>query len=257
MRRLILLCWFAILTPAMAQESLESSPDPAAVFTRAAEDFDAGRYVAAVQSYESLLSMGFPTAPVYFNLGNAYFRAGDLGRAVWAYRSAALRAPRDPDIEANLTVARLAARDRIEAMSPGLIRQVWRTLSGVLSLSEGARLVTIVWLMLWAGAAAWLLVPSWRARVAPALKGLAFLWAVATLILAARYIATHNTTAGVVVAVETEALSGPGGDADVVFSGHAGLEFIVRGQRADYVLVELRNGRVGWVPAVDLLLIGS
>ena len=110
---------------------IRSSPDPAAVFTRAAEDFDAGRYVAAVQGYENLLSLGLPNAPVYFNLGNAYFRAGDLGRAVWAYRSAALRAPRDPDIEANLTVARLTARDRIEAKSPGLIRQVWRTLSGV------------------------------------------------------------------------------------------------------------------------------
>jgi hypothetical protein len=93
--------------------------------------------------------------------------------------------------------------------------------------------------------------------VNPLLKILVTLWAAAALVLVARYLEVSNTVPAVVVADETEALSGPGGEADVVFTGHAGLECVVRGSRDDYLLVELANGRVGWVPTADLALVGT
>ena len=242
-----------ILTPALTQ----ADSQPTELFDRAASSFDAGQYGQSARIYDSLLQLGFELPEVYFNLGNAYFRAGDLGRAVWAYRSAAALDPRDPDVEANLTVARLAARDRIETRQPGLIRQAWISLGQLLSLSEGARLVTLLWLGVWFCAALWLLFPAARRLVVPVFKITATLWAAAAIVLLARYVETRNTTAAVVIAAETQALSGPGGDADVVFSGHAGLECVVRGQRGEYLLVELANGRVGWMPVADLKRVGS
>jgi tetratricopeptide (TPR) repeat protein len=230
---------------------------PAELFARAGQEYDAGDYARAALLYDSLRREGFGNAAVYFNLGNAYFRAGDVGRAIWAYRTAGHLAPRDPDIEANLTVARLSARDRIEAVTPGFTKQVWRAASGLLSLREGSRLVSLLWVALWFVIAIWLFYPRLRHIINPLLKPLVVLWAAAALILLARYLEVSNTLPAVVVAAETEALSGPGGDADVVFSGHAGLECVVRGERADYFLVELANGRVGWVPAADLALIGT
>jgi hypothetical protein len=230
---------------------------PADLFTRAGQEYDAGSYLQAAVLYDSLTQAGFGNAAVYFNLGNAYFRAGNVGRAIWAYRSAGTLAPRDPDIEANLIVARLAARDRIEAVAPGFLKQVWRALSGLLSLREGSLLVSLLWIGLWIVLAIWLFYSRLRRFINPFLKVLVTLWAAAALVLAARYIATSNTVPAVVVVDETEALSGPGGDADVVFSGHSGLECIVRGRRADYLLVELANGRVGWVPASDLASVGT
>ncbi len=57
-----------------------------------------------------------PTAALFYNLGNAYYKQGDHGRAILNYRRAQQLAPRDPDIEANLALARAQAVDQFEAV---------------------------------------------------------------------------------------------------------------------------------------------
>jgi len=225
------------------------------LFARAGQSYDAEDYRLASAQYDSLLQAGTRAPEVYFNLGNSHFRSGSLGHAIWAYRSALELAPRDRDIVANLTVARLACRDKIEPIPPSFIQEVWRAASGLLSLSEGAYLVTVLWLALWLLVAAALFWPRVRRWILPAARFLAFVWLVSAAILAVRYLAIRQTQAGVVTAQETQARSAPHADEDVVFTGHAGLECMVRGNREDFVLIELTNGRVGWIPASDLRLI--
>jgi len=250
-RRLSLLLWLALAAPALATE------EPDRLFTEASGHYDAGRFVEASRLYDSLLRAGYKQPQVYFNLGNAQFRAGSLGQAIWAYRSAFNLAPRDVDIEANLTVARLACRDKIEVAPPGLVKQVWRTASSVLSVAEGTLLVTWLWWSLWAVVAIAVFLPSVRSWTLPVIRLLALAWLVSASTLTVRYLAERNTQSGVVIAVETQARSAPAPDEDVAFTGHAGMECLVRGQRGDYLLVELANGRVGWIPATDLKLVES
>jgi tetratricopeptide (TPR) repeat protein len=82
-------------------------------FIRALEMFDAAKtphdYRESAALLESLLADGFRNGAVYYNLGNAYFRAGEYGRAIAAYRKAKPYRPRDPYMEANLRQALSAA----------------------------------------------------------------------------------------------------------------------------------------------------
>lgn len=248
MRRLIL-CLVLWATPAWAIEN------PDSVFAEAGKHYDDGRFQDAALRYDSLIATGYKLPQVYFNLGNAQFRAGQLGEAIWAYRSALNLAPRDVDIEANLTVARLACRDRIEVEPPGLIKQVWRAVSTVLSVGEGALLVTWLWWSLWAVIALVLLLPVTRPWVMPLVRILALAWVVAASTLAIRHMASQSTQGGVLIAAESQARSAPGPNEDVAFTGHSGMECQVRGRRDNYLLIELANGRVGWIPAADVKLI--
>jgi hypothetical protein len=250
-RRVVWALVFLLATRAHAVEN------PDSLFSEASTHYDAGRFLEASKLYDSLLSAGYKLPQVYFNLGNAQFRAGRLGEAIWGYRSALGLAPRDVDIEANLTVARLACRDKIEAAPPGLVKQIWRTASSVLSVSEGARLVTWLWWSLWVAISLAVFIPSVRIWTLPLVRLLALAWIVSASILGVRYMAHRNTQAGVVIAGETQARSAPGPDEDVAFTGHAGMECLVRGQRGEYLLIELANGRVGWIPVADLLQIES
>jgi hypothetical protein len=249
--------WSVVIVALVPVFSARADFDPQTLFTRAAASYDAGQFGLAASQYDSLITTGQETPEVYFNLGNAYFRAGSLGQAIWAYRSAEELAPRDADIDANLTVARLACRDRIETAPASLLQQLWRTVSKLLSLTEGARLVTLLWLALWLVIAAALFLRRARRWVMPFVRVLALAWALSAITFTVRYVAARNTKAGVVVASETQARSAPGAEEDVVFSGHAGLECIVRGQKAGFLLIELANGRVGWVAAADLKLVES
>lgn len=86
-------------------------------FLRALEIFDAaktpGDYHEAAALLESLVTDGFRNGAVYYNLGNAYFRAGEYGRAIAAYRKAKPFRPRDPYLEANLRQALSVAPGRL------------------------------------------------------------------------------------------------------------------------------------------------
>src|SRR5262245_5764076 len=86
-------------------------------FVRALEVFDASKspqdYRESAALLESLLADGFRNGAVYYNLGNAYFRAGEYGRAIAAYRKAKAYRPRDPYLEANLRQALSLAPGRL------------------------------------------------------------------------------------------------------------------------------------------------
>ena len=97
------------------------------LFTKAQAAYDDGRYAEAVLLYENMVSNGVESTEVIYNLSNAYFKDGDLPKAVWHYRKAWYRAPRDPDINANLHFA-LSAAGAIEP-APGLPGRILSTLS--------------------------------------------------------------------------------------------------------------------------------
>ncbi len=108
-------------------------------FVRALEVFDAAKtpedYRESASLLESLLADGFRNGAVYYNLGNAYFRARECGRSIAAYRKAKPYRPRDPYLEANLRQALSVAPGRLPEPAPPWWRHVlfW---SGGLSFPE-------------------------------------------------------------------------------------------------------------------------
>lgn len=64
----------------------------------------AGHLNEAIALYEQLAGQGQESSALYFNLGNAYYRQGNLTAAQNAYQQAAALAPRDADIDHNLTL---------------------------------------------------------------------------------------------------------------------------------------------------------
>ncbi len=81
----------------------------AAAFDDANAAFKNGEFEKAAEQYESVLKSDGPSAAVYYNLGNTYQRLGQFGPAILAYERAKQITPRDPDLRANLDLARKAA----------------------------------------------------------------------------------------------------------------------------------------------------
>ena len=79
---------------------------PAQEFAEANRAYAAGKYDQAIAGYERLLREHGLDASVLFNLGNAYFEKDELGLAILSYERALKLSPRDPDVLANLKVAR-------------------------------------------------------------------------------------------------------------------------------------------------------
>ncbi|MCY2984505.1 MAG: tetratricopeptide repeat protein [Planctomycetota bacterium] len=114
-------------------------------FLRSLELFDKAKtpeeFRESAKVLETLLVDGYCNGAVYYNLGNAYFRAGDFGRAILNYRKAAPYRPSDSLLEANLQQALASAPGRI-AIPP---KPWW---SPVMFWAESLSYPTRVWLAL-------------------------------------------------------------------------------------------------------------
>jgi tetratricopeptide (TPR) repeat protein len=103
----------AILTVLLAiclATTLRAADEADTTFARANADYTAGKYTSAIEGYESLVKNGHWNASVFYDLGNAYFRKNDLGRAILNYERALALDPAQPEARANLQLVRDRAR---------------------------------------------------------------------------------------------------------------------------------------------------
>lgn len=90
------------------------APNPS--WDSANASYAAGDYPAAITQYEQLLPLtsGHDRAEVYYNLGNACFKQGELAQSVLAYERCLRLAPGMKDARANLRFVESRITDRIE-----------------------------------------------------------------------------------------------------------------------------------------------
>jgi len=79
-------------------------------FTRANQEYAQGHFKEAIVDYEGLLRGGERNANLFYDLGNAYFRTGDSGRAILNYERALALDLHHPEATANLQIARDESR---------------------------------------------------------------------------------------------------------------------------------------------------
>jgi tetratricopeptide (TPR) repeat protein len=113
--RLLLLAVIVSLSCSMATAAESGAHER--TFVKALELFDQAEspddYRASALVLESIVADGVRSGAVYYNLGNAWFRAGEFGRAILNYRKARPYRPRDPYLAANLQQALASAPGRL------------------------------------------------------------------------------------------------------------------------------------------------
>lgn len=213
-------------------------------------------YRRSALRYERLIEEGeIENGRLYYNLGNAYFRMDDLGRAILSYRRAERYLPGDSDLMENLASARSRRLDRFELETSA--KALRTLLFWHFDLSFGLRrtLLAIFSALFW-GLAAW---GVWRGRSAPrgALIATGVLAAAMAASLGAEAWGAAAAEGGVVTAPETVARKGDGETYEAAFTEplHAGAEFRLLEKRSGWYRGELPDGRAFWVAARDAELI--
>ena len=234
--------------------SLFPAQSPAAVsaaaFDSANKLYEEGKFAEAASAYETLAKSGQSSAALYFNLGNAFFKSGQIGRAIAAYRQAEQLTPRDPDLRANLQFA------RNQTPSPTLSPSRWQRWLGRLTLNEWTLLAaSAVWL--------WLLllaVLQWRPSLKPTLRAyvisLAILAGLSCACVAATLRETRFTRTAIVITRETAVRYGPLAESPTAFTVHDGAELRILDQKDEWLQVSTDPRRVGWLRRDQVLVAG-
>src|SRR5437764_10120254 len=94
----------AFLFCALATSSVLGQAD--IEFAKANQEYAQGHFKEAISGYATLVRAGQWSANIFYDLGNAYFRTGDFGRAILNYERALALERHHAEATANLQIAR-------------------------------------------------------------------------------------------------------------------------------------------------------
>jgi len=216
-------------------------------FDAANKLYEEGKYAQAITAYQRIADAGLGAGPLYFNLGNACFKSGELGRAIAAYRQAERLTPRDPDLQANLQFV------RNQVQGPTAPPRRWKRWLDTLTLNEWT-LVTSAALWLWMLPLTSVQIrPAWRPALRPWILAGGYATAISATCLELAWSASVQRTA--VLTVNQAAVhNGPLDESPTAFAVHDGAELEVLDQKDDWYQVTLGDRRVGWIRRNQVLV---
>lgn len=217
----------------------ETGADVEAAFQEANRLFEQGEYTSAIAAYDRLLEGGQGSAGVHFNLGNAWFKSGRVGKAIWHYRIARDLSPRDADVRANLEFA----RNRVgEPLREGWLER-W---IGLLTVDEWTA-VSVVLFWSWMGG---MMIGQVRERRWRSLRLwvrlLVLAWVVTVVALGVGLRGRLGQQTAIVV-TDGEVRYGPFAESQMHFAVRDGVEMEVMDTREGWVQVEDSRRGSGWV----------
>jgi tetratricopeptide (TPR) repeat protein len=219
----------------------------------AKEAFDNGEYVNAIQSYENIIDSGFTSAALHYNLGNAYFKSNDLGRAILHYEKS-LKLKKDADTEYNLSVVNELKKDKLAQVEPFVLNQWWLALRNLMSSSSWAWVTWTVLLLMAGALCIWLLADNRKRRKQGFVIGLILLPVVIFSLVAslASKDAEVNPEYLVVLTETTTLYYAPDTLSKPVIQLHSGTKAEIGQYLSGWFMVNLSDGEEGWLKESDV-----
>jgi len=209
-------------------------------------------YREAAAGFTALTDAGIHNAALEYNLGNTYFRLGDLGQAILHYRRAAQIDPADPDLRANLDYARRQVEPAIERAGE---RRLWRNLLFWHFNSAPHRRFLVAALFSGLGWLLLLLRLRWPIRTLTAVGVCAVIIGLAAGTSVYWQSRTAEQTPPAVVVGEPIVLRlgrGEASDPALAQPLGPGVELQILETRGDWVQVRLLNDQTGWLPTAAI-----
>ena len=230
-----------------------------AALVRGHDAYGRGDYAAALEAYRSVVVAGYESPDLYLDLGNASYRAGRLGWAVYWFERGRRIVPGDPDLRTNLESVLAETRDRAVGEDGSRFLGSLVALQDRVSPAAAARGLTTAWLLF----AAWLAIrlalwggpvsgfaASRPFRIAGATLGAVLAISAAVMLVKLAHASSGPTA--VVVVEELPVRSNPDPEATVEFTLHAGTRVRLGRTAAGFREVLYSEKLHGWGSAEGL-----
>ena len=211
-------------------------------------------YLQAIERYEEILKIYGDSYEVYFNLGNAYYKADKIAPAILNYERALLLNPGDAAIRFNLEIAKLKKVDRIDPIGEFFVIQWFRTIQNLLSVDTWASL-GIACFILFIGCLVLFFFSKWmRLRKMGFYLGIVLLF----IVICSNLFAWNQQKAiverkGAIIFAPTVTIkSSPDASGTDLFVLHEGTKAFIKSVLGEWFEIELEDGNVGWIRQKDI-----
>ena len=207
-----------------------------------------GNYDKAIEEYTAILDGGEYSMKLYYNLANAYFKAGANGKAILYYNKALRIAPSQEDIRHNLALAEAQTKDRIAVIPEFFLNRWLRTMRNSMSCTAWSVLSLLMFGTMLAFGLLFLLASQVRWRKVGFYGALcAFVMFVATTSFA---VSSRNDmlshSEAIVMGTAISVKSSPDRSATDLFVLHEGTKVEILTEVDEWVEVVIADGKKGW-----------
>ena len=243
-------------TPTSANEAAaeptateRTTTDAEELWDMANSAYNEGNFEKAAATYEQILSQNLHSAALYYNLANAYFKQGELGKALLNYNRASRIAPGDEDIRHNQEYAEKMTKDSIEKIPEFFLITWLRSVRGAMSCTAWTVLSIVMLATALVMALLYLLAQRMSLRkVGFYTMAVAVLLFIATSIFA---ISERNQLVGrseaIVMSSAASVKSSPDRSATELFVLHEGTKVSIGETTDGWAEVRIADGRKGWI----------
>jgi len=212
--------------------------------------FRAEDFTRSAEIYQKLIDSEGSSAALLYNLGNSQFSLGEYGAAILSYERAQLLAPRDPDLRANLNLARKTATvfaevkysPWLDRMLEYLSRDEWSWWIVIAALWIGIMIISSNFVRL---ARPWLRKLRWGSVLA---SGMIIL--IGSVIL---YVRRDEASRGIVISKSAAVRLSPFEKADAVGNPGAGRIVQMGERNGDYHFVRVPETDLqGWMSSAEV-----
>ena len=237
--------------------SLNSYSQEKEKFRKGVDDYAAGNFNQALQSWIDIYNSGYRSASLDYNIGNAYFKLGEIPNAILFYERAYMLKPADENINYNLGIAKSMTVDRFNEI-PALFFVKWFNFISLILHGNTWSLISIIsFVLCLAFLSLYIYSSSYKRKVAGfwisiillviSISSISFSWQNRTLV--------HDSHKGIISIPQVSGKSSPDSSGTDLFVIHEGTKVSIGEKVSDWYEITLSDGNKGWIPANSLNII--
>jgi tetratricopeptide (TPR) repeat protein len=217
-------------------------------FVTANQAYSQGDYPKAIKLYQEIERDLPNSAALHFNIGNTFFRLGELGEAIFHLKTATRLSPRKADYKFNLQHAEKQTKDKVENTS-----SPWRNLFFLYSFFNWREMLWVIGVTFFGF---WLLSAVVVLHNREWVHWLRWAFLAIFLVVALNGVGKHyyEKPFGVVTAESAKVFSGIGKDNVELFLLHEGTTFeVLSNEQEGWLQVGLGVKKKGWIRSQSVI----
>lgn len=220
----------------------------------AAQAYQEGNYVRSIELYEQILSGDQESAVLYYNLGNAYYKTGEMAKAILNYERALLLRPGDKDVKYNLDLAQRSTVDDIKVLPELFLVRWYNAFVSAFSADQWAYISVALFIVFLVMAVLFFHATSVSMKKLGFSLGILFLLFSGITVLFAnkQYHRQVDRDYAIVMTPSVVVRGAPDDSGTELFVVHEGLKVRVIETLGEWYNVRLADGNEGWIGQSDL-----
>lgn len=206
------------------------------------------KYDEAINTYETILGEGRESATLYYNLGYAYYKSGQLGKAILNMERAKRLSPNDPDVKANLEQA-YSLTDQMQVIEPVFFIRWWNSFTNITDSDGWAVIFVVLFIIFLLGVSGFLFADAIVIRKVGFFSGIIvfFLGIIALSISIDKRQDIVDSNEAIIMNASVTLTTSPDKNGTEMAILHEGTHVEILSELGEWIEVLLKDGNVGWL----------